>query len=91
VNVRRPTLSLSKVASSTNADAGDTILYTITVNNTSTTANAYDIRITDLLPPNLTYVLGSLTSGVFSGSDIDLFSASGGGNGLSLGQIFSSS
>ena len=60
VNIRKPTITLTKIASPTTADVGDTVTYTITVNNTSTTAHAYDFRITDLLPSSLTYITGSL-------------------------------
>jgi uncharacterized repeat protein (TIGR01451 family)/fimbrial isopeptide formation D2 family protein len=85
VNVRKPTLTLTKVASPTTGDAWDVITFTLTTNNTSTTAHAYDLRLTDLLPSiYMTYVTGSLSLGSFSGSEGNLFSMSGGGNGLSL-------
>jgi len=84
VNVVKPVITLTKLVSPITGDAGDVVTYTIIANNTSTTAPAYDVRITDLLPSYLTYVTGSLSQGAFSGSDINLFSSSGTGNGLSL-------
>ena len=59
--------------------------FTITANNTSTTAHAYDLRLTDLLPSTyMAYITGSLSFVSFSGSEANLLSMSGGGNGLTI-------
>ncbi|NQU41231.1 MAG: DUF11 domain-containing protein [Lentisphaerae bacterium] len=59
VRVNASGLSLSKSSSATNEVAqGDTITYTITVANTGTYAHAF-LRLTDVLPPELTYVTNS--------------------------------
>jgi uncharacterized repeat protein (TIGR01451 family)/fimbrial isopeptide formation D2 family protein len=42
-------------------DAGDEIVYTVTIDNATGTAPAYDINILDTLPAGLTYVAGSTT------------------------------
>ncbi len=61
VNVRKPTLTITKTPTPSTGMAGDTILYTVTVNNTSVNADAYDIRVTDLLPSSIFENTGSLT------------------------------
>lgn len=48
-------LALAKSLSSTSAKRGEQVIYTLTVSNTSTT-NATNVQITDLLPAGLTYV-----------------------------------
>lgn len=61
VNVRKPVLTITKTPTPSSGMAGDTILYTVTVNNTSVNADAYDIRVTDLLPSSIFENTGSLT------------------------------
>jgi uncharacterized repeat protein (TIGR01451 family) len=73
VNVRKPNLTLSKVATPTVGQYGTIVSYTVTVSNTSANANAYDINIADVLPSKLQYVTGSLVLGSFSGTESDLF------------------
>lgn len=60
--------------------------YTVTVNNTSTTAHAYDVVIRDILPVKLQYVTGSLVVGTFSGTENELFTT-----GLALDALDTSS
>ena len=79
MNIRKPVLTLSKIATPNTGEYGTIVNYTVTVNNTSTTAHAYDIALRDVLPSTLTYITGSLISGVFSGTEINLFAS-----GLSL-------
>jgi uncharacterized repeat protein (TIGR01451 family) len=52
--------TITKSASSTTLAAGGTVTYTVTINNPSSYAAIID-RITDTLPPNVTY--GSLVTG----------------------------
>ena len=60
INIVKPVITLTKLVSPFTGDAGDVVTYTITANNTSTTAPVYDVRITDLLPSYITYVTGSI-------------------------------
>ena len=56
VDVVEPLLDVVKVASDPTPDAGDTVTYTITVDhNASSTADAFDVVITDIIDGNLTY------------------------------------
>jgi fimbrial isopeptide formation D2 family protein/uncharacterized repeat protein (TIGR01451 family) len=56
--------NVDKQASPTTGDAGDTITYTITYSSASGANNttAFDIRLTDTLPADLTLDVGSITA-----------------------------
>ncbi len=56
--------NVDKQASPTTGDSGDTIIYTITYSNASGANNttAFDVRLTDTLPADLTLDVGSLTA-----------------------------
>lgn len=75
IDVRVPDLIVTKTASPTSWDASDDFLYTITLQHSpSSSAPAYDVNVTDVLPTSISYVPSSLTWTVaFSGSDLDLF------------------
>ena len=61
VDVVEPVLDISKDISDTTADAGDILTFTVEVfHDLSTTADAYDLTITDLLPSDVTLVAGSV-------------------------------
>jgi uncharacterized repeat protein (TIGR01451 family)/fimbrial isopeptide formation D2 family protein len=63
VTVVEPTLSVSKTASPANADAGDTVTYTILIQPAAgSNLAAFNVSLTDLLPASVNYVPGSLTS-----------------------------
>ena len=63
VTVVEPVLSVVKSAAPATGDAGDTITFTITVNHAPTsTADAFDVVITDVIPADMTYA-GGLTAG----------------------------
>jgi uncharacterized repeat protein (TIGR01451 family)/fimbrial isopeptide formation D2 family protein len=64
VEIVEPQLDVQKTAApSTNLNAGDVVTFTIVVNHTAaSTADAFDLRITDVIPAGLTYVGGSLTN-----------------------------
>ena len=66
VTVQRPVISVSKVASSSNAQPGDTVTYTIYYNNTGST-NAYNVVVTDTLPRNVTFLSSSVPPSSISG------------------------
>ncbi|MDX2076000.1 MAG: choice-of-anchor D domain-containing protein [bacterium] len=51
-------LSLSKTVSDTTPQIGDTITYTVTVNNNGPDATT-NVEVVDTLPPTVTYVVGS--------------------------------
>jgi len=61
VTVIEPTLTVVKTASPTTGQAGDTITYTIVVENPAGTnrTDAYDVTLEDLIPSGVTYVPGS--------------------------------
>lgn len=64
-------------------DAGDTIRYAVVIENTgNSTRGAYDVQISDSLPPGFSFVAGSLQAVdgtgaaiTFSGNDSDLFTS----------------
>ncbi len=60
-----PAIAIDKNASPTNADAGDTISYTINVTspNNPQAANAMDVLVSDTIPVGMSYVAGSLGTG----------------------------
>jgi LPXTG-site transpeptidase (sortase) family protein len=58
VRIAEPGLALIKALTTAPVDAGDPVVYTITATNTATGAGAaplYDVRITDVLHPNLQF------------------------------------
>lgn len=63
VTVAEPALTVNKTAAPTSADAGDTITYTVTINNASGANNstAFEAVITDALPALMNLNLGSVT------------------------------
>jgi len=65
VTVIEPAIAIDKSASPTNADAGDTITYSINVTSPSNplAADARDVVVNDVIPVGMTYVAGSLGTG----------------------------
>ncbi len=58
IEVVEPRLGIDKSSPTTTADAGDTITYTIVITNDATTnssANAFDVAFTDVIPAGLTF------------------------------------
>src|SRR3989344_1725081 len=49
-------LSLTKTASTAQVDLGDTFTYTLTVQNTSATASAQNVSVTDMLPAGVIFI-----------------------------------
>jgi uncharacterized repeat protein (TIGR01451 family)/fimbrial isopeptide formation D2 family protein len=62
VTVVEPQLALTKQNNANRPDAGDTVIFTLTVTNTASAGIAYDTVLTDLVPAGMTYVAGSLTN-----------------------------
>lgn len=76
VNLIIPTLIVTKDVTPVIGDTSNTLTYTLEIEHTGTSnATAYDILLKDVLPPNISYITGSLTwNGNFTGSEADLFS-----------------
>ncbi len=64
VDVVEPLLRVTKTGNVTSGDAGDTVIYTVTVDHVppapGSTADAFDLVITDVIPAGMTFVGGSL-------------------------------
>ncbi len=67
INVGAPLadLSLSQVVSNANPNEGDTVIFTVSLNN-ATGANVSNIEVEDLLPTGLTLVSAAATSGTYT-------------------------
>lgn len=65
VTVREPSMTVSKSASPTTGDAGDTITFSIVVSKGSgvTNPDAFNVVVTDTVPAGMTLVPGSFTTG----------------------------
>ncbi len=64
IEVVEPVLTIDKTSTTTTADAGDTITFVMTVDNlltNNTSANAFDVTLTDNIPAGLTFA-GNLTT-----------------------------
>lgn len=59
ININAPVISLTKSANVAGPIVGDTITYTVTINNTGT-ASAASVVLSDTLPAGLTFVAGSV-------------------------------
>ncbi len=66
VTVREPSMTVSKTASPTTGDAGDTITFTLVVSKGSgvTNPDAFNVVLTDTVPAGMTLVPGSFATGV---------------------------
>lgn len=66
VRIVEPTINVAKSASTPTIDAGDTFTYTLLVNHRTvspaSSADAFDITLSDVIPAGLTYVAASLGS-----------------------------
>lgn len=71
------TLNVTKTANKTEVNPGDTVVYTITVENTGTVAAAKDVKVTDILDGNLKFVSAELNGTTITGN----------GNGYEIGDI----
>ncbi|MDX1928945.1 MAG: SdrD B-like domain-containing protein [Pirellulaceae bacterium] len=61
-------LSLTKSVVSTTPAVGDNVAFTITVNNANGFSTATGVKVTDVLPPGLTFVSASPSQGTYSGN-----------------------
>jgi uncharacterized repeat protein (TIGR01451 family)/fimbrial isopeptide formation D2 family protein len=73
VEIVEPNLNIDKTASPTSGlNGGDLVTYTLVITHTGTsTADAFDLRITDVVPAGLTYVAGSLTNAAGAAATFD--------------------
>ncbi len=63
VDIVEPALTLTKAADQTAPGYGQTVTYTLTVaHDAASTAEAFDLVVTDTIPAGLTYVPGSITA-----------------------------
>ncbi len=87
VDTVAPVLAIVKSGNITQGDAGDTVIFTITVNHpAASTADAFDVLLSDDLPAGLTLVAGTLTSDSgFLAPDVLLEDIAG--NGFSAGWV----
>ena len=62
VTIVEPSLVVEKTSNLTEADAGDNVTFTIKIYHDATSsANAFDVEFTDIIPADMIYVGGSLT------------------------------
>jgi large repetitive protein len=66
VTLTEPSLTLTKVTTTTGSDAGDAVVYTLTITNSNAanTSTAYDINVTDLLDNDIELINTTLASGI---------------------------
>ncbi len=72
VRILEPVIMIDKSATPTDADAGDTITYTVTVSSPAGTnmTDSHDVLFNDTVPEGVTYVPGSLTTGACSAAPV---------------------
>ena len=86
VDTVAPVLAIVKSGDITQGDAGDTVRFTLTINHpAASTADAFDVVLSDNLPAGLTLVAGTLTS--VSGLAPDALIEDVPGNGFSAGWV----
>ncbi len=71
ITVGEPHLVITKTASDTTPPIGKEITFSVTVEHSSSTADAYDVKVSDAIPAGMTYVAGS-TTGQASVDESDL-------------------
>lgn len=59
IDIIEPNLTVTPTVSTAVPSLGDTVTYTVTVAHSSSTGDAYDVILTDVIPAGLTYVPGS--------------------------------
>ncbi|MGB7453075.1 MAG: hypothetical protein WBM36_13195, partial [Lysobacterales bacterium] len=86
VDAVAPVLAIVKSGDITQGDAGDTVTFTLTISHpAASTADAFDVLLSDDLPAGLTLVAGTLTSD--SGLAPDVLLEDIAGNGFSAGWV----
>lgn len=71
ITVTETDLSSNITVDNTTPNEGDTVKYSITVNNASGSSKATNVNITDLLPTGVTYISSTTTNGTYnSGSGL---------------------
>ncbi|WP_164655885.1 isopeptide-forming domain-containing fimbrial protein, partial [Thiorhodococcus mannitoliphagus] len=70
VTVVEPVLQVTKTPDTTVPALGNQVTYTVVVSHTAqSTAHAFDVELTDLIPAGLSYVVGSTTSATVDEND----------------------
>ncbi|NOK83600.1 MAG: hypothetical protein GFH27_549305n176 [Chloroflexi bacterium AL-W] len=63
VTIVEPTLEVTKTASPTDADIGDTVTFTLDIAHTgASNADAFNVTLSDVIPAGMTYVPASLSN-----------------------------
>ncbi|MCB1803906.1 MAG: isopeptide-forming domain-containing fimbrial protein, partial [Candidatus Competibacteraceae bacterium] len=70
IDIVEPNLVISKVPSDTTPTLGDVVTFTVTVRHDTSSADAFDVILTDAIPAGLSYVPGS-TAGQASVNETD--------------------
>ena len=81
IEVVEPRLTINKSSPTTTADAGDTITFTISIANTAagnSSANAFDVNLSDMIPADYTYVGASLSQSSGPAADAGTLTEIGG-------------
>ncbi len=90
--LKKPSLSITKNADGTRYKTGDTVTYTLRINNKNgDVTNAYNVKVTDTLPSGLSYMSATATLDNGSDGERDLFtdgtpSVSRSGSALTISQ-----
>lgn len=61
IDIVEPSLLVTKVPDKTQPTLGDEVTFTVTVAHSGSTADAFDVALSDVIPAGLTYVPGSHT------------------------------
>ncbi|MBL8776714.1 MAG: DUF11 domain-containing protein [Acidimicrobiales bacterium] len=59
--IREPNVQVDKTVAPSVADAGDTVTFTMVVDNTTGTSDAFEVNLADTIPAGFTYVPGTFT------------------------------
>ncbi|QTD48525.1 isopeptide-forming domain-containing fimbrial protein [Sulfidibacter corallicola] len=70
IDIVEPNLVLTKVPDDATPSLGDEVTFTVTVRHDTSTADAFEVVLTDVIPAGLTYVLGS-TAGAAAVDETD--------------------
>ena len=61
ITVGEPNLVITKTASDTTPPIGKEVTFTVRVEHSSSTADAYNVKVSDAIPAGMTYIAGSTT------------------------------
>lgn len=70
ITVTEPNLTVTKVPDDSNPSLGDEVSWTVTVTHSTSTADAFDVSLNDVIPAGLQYVAGSTMGASVNESDL---------------------